>query len=407
MSGRHQSPSPACGRGRGPARSAGKVRALGTDVRAHELASVLGFPIPRRRARDREPSPSHRFAIGPSLSRFAGEGRVLAGVRVNRRTIVTAIGVLLIVHPRVPRAQQPKRVVGFLHSGAPDAARAYLDAFRHGLADAGYVEGQNVVVEYRWAEGRYERLPQLAAELVSRNVDVIVATAGAISAQAAKAATRTIPIVFHVGPDPVAIGLVESLNHPGGNATGVAILTAAAWTKRLELAAAITEKNAAIGVLQNPNYEGTDPSRDEMQRAAQAVGRRLTLAFATTDEEMERGLESLSKSGVGAVLISTDPFLLGKRDALAALALKLRLPTIGGWAAEAKAGALMSYGSDQDETYYQLGLYTARVLKGEKPADLPVLQATRLFLVVNLKTAKALGIDMPPLLMALADEVIE
>lgn len=326
---------------------------------------------------------------------------------MNRRALLAALGVAMMVRPRALRAQQRRRVVGFLHSGSPGAVGAYLEAFRNGLRDAGYVEGENVSIEFRWAEGRYERLPALAAELVHRKVDVIVATAGAISAQAAKAATRTIPIVFHVGPDPVAAGLVESLSRPGGNATGVALLTAAAWTKRLELAAAIAPRNAPIGVLVNPNYQGTDPTYEEMQQAAQAIGRRLTLAFATTVEEMERGLESFSKSGVGAMLISTDPFLLSRRDELAALALKLSLPTIGGWAAEAKAGALMSYGSDQDETYYQLGLYTARVLKGEKPADLPVLQATRLFLVVNLKTAKALGIDMPPLLMALADEVIE
>ncbi len=326
---------------------------------------------------------------------------------MRRRALFAALGATALLRATIAGAQERRRVIGFLHSGSPGGAAAYLDAFRHGLDDAGYVEGRNVVIEYRWAEGRYERLPALAAELVNRKVDVIVATAGAISAQAAKAATRTIPIVFHVGPDPVTMGLVESLSRPGGNMTGVALLTAAAWTKRLELAAAIAEKNAAIGVLLNPNYQGTDPSHEEMQRAAQAIGRRLTLAFATTDDEMERGLESLSTSGVGAVLVSTDPFLLSKREGLAALALKLRLPTICGWAAEAKAGALMSYGSDQEETYYQLGLYTARVLKGEKPADLPVLQATRLYLVINLKTAKTLNIDMPPLLMALADEVIE
>jgi ABC-type uncharacterized transport system substrate-binding protein len=325
---------------------------------------------------------------------------------MNRRNLV-AVFALVMASPSALHAQDRRRVIGFLHSGSPDTARPYLDAFRRGLGDAGYVEGENVAVEFRWAEGRYERLPALAVELVERKVDVIVATAGAITAQAAKAATRTIPIVFHVGPDPVAMGLVESLSRPGGNATGVTLLTAAAWTKRLELAAAIAEKDAAIGVLLNPDYQGTDPTHEEMQRAAQAIGRRLMLAFAATVEEMERGLESFSKAGVGAVLISTDPFLLSRRDELAALALKLRLRTICGWAAEAKAGALMSYGSDQDETYYQLGLYTARVLKGEKPADLPVLQATRLFLVVNLKTAKALGIEMPPLLMALADEVIE
>jgi len=326
---------------------------------------------------------------------------------VRRRNLIAALGATAIVRPTAVVAQQHPLAIGFLHSGSPEPASRYLDAFRRGLGDGGYVEGKNVAIEFRWAEGRYERLPALAAELVSRKVDVIVATAGAITAQAAKAATRTIPILFHVGPDPVAIGLVESLNHPGGNATGVALLTAAAWTKRLELAAAIAEKNAPIGVLLNPNYQGTDPTHEEMQRAAQAISRRLTLAFATTVDEMARGLESLDKSGAGAILVSTDPFLLSKRDQLAALALKLRLPTICGWAAEAKAGALMSYGSDQDETYYQLGLYTARVLKGEKPADLPVVQATRLFLVVNLKTAKALGLEVPPLLMALADEVIE
>jgi putative tryptophan/tyrosine transport system substrate-binding protein len=325
---------------------------------------------------------------------------------VNRRDLIAIFG-LVMVSPAAVHAQERRRVVGFLHSGSPGAVGAYLDAFRHGLGDAGYVEGQNLAIEYRWAEGRYERLPALAAELVSRKVDVIVATAGAITAQAAKAATRTIPIVFHIGPDPVAMGLVESLSRPGGNVTGVASLTAAAWTKRLELAAAIADRSTPIGVLLNPNYQGTDPTTEEMKQAAQAIGRTLTMVFATDRSEIERGLAGFAKSGVGAVLVSTDPFFLSERARLAELALALRLPIICGWAEEAKSGALMSYGSDQNETYYQTGLYTARVLKGEKPADLPVLQATRLFLVVNLKTAKALGIEMPPLLMALADEVIE
>ena len=326
---------------------------------------------------------------------------------MKRRGLITALGVTAILRPTTVGAQQRTPVIGFLHSGSPGAAGISLDAFRRGLADAGYVEGQNVVIEFRWAEGRYERLPALAVELVSQKVDVIVATAGAITAQAAKAATRTIPIVFHVGPDPVAAGLVESLSRPGGNVTGVALLTTAAWTKRLELAAAIADRNAPIGVLLNPNYQGTDPAAEEMQHAARAIGRQLTMVFATDLGEIERGLGALAKSGVGAVLVSTDPFLLSERVHLAELALERRLPTICGWSEEAKAGALMSYGSDQHETYYQVGLYTARVLKGENPADLPVVQATRLLLVVNLKTAKALGLDIPPLLMALADEVIE
>ena len=325
---------------------------------------------------------------------------------MTRRALV-ALLLAVVTRPLAVGAQQTPPVIGFLNSGSPGAFGTYLDGFRRGLRDAGYVEGQNVTIEFRWAEGQYSQLPALAADLVNRKVDVITATGGAITATAAKAATRMIPIVFHVGPDPVAAGLVASLNRPGGNVTGIALLTAAAWTKRLELAAAVADKNAPIGVLLNPDYKASDPTMDDMQNAAQALGRRLAPAFATSAAEFEKGLESLDKAKVGAVLISTDPFFLSEREKLGALAARLRLPTICGWAEEAKAGCLISYGSDQRETYYQAGFYTGRVLKGEKPADLPVLQATRLVMAVNLKTAKALGLTIPPELLARADEVIE
>lgn len=326
---------------------------------------------------------------------------------MRRRQAILSLGAATLGFPLVARAQAPRPLIGFLNGGSEESFRVYLDGFRRGLRDAGYVEGQNVDLEFQWGEGHYDRLRAQAARFVERKVDVIVATGGAPAAQAAKAATSTIPIIFHIGPDPVAARLVESLNRPGGNATGVALLTAAAWTKRLQLAATIADANATLGVLVNPDYPVADPRPDEMEKAASAIDRRIAIAGASNAAEIAHAVTTFASARVGALVVSTDPFFLSEREKIAALALTARLPTVVGWAEMAKAGCLISYGSDQRETYYQIGIYTGRVLKGEKPADLPVLQATRLLLVINLKTAKSLGVTVPVAVFALADEVIE
>jgi putative ABC transport system substrate-binding protein len=322
---------------------------------------------------------------------------------MKRREFIAALGGAAVPWPIAARAQQAVMpVIGFLSGRSPDESSSNLDVFRRGLREAGFIEGQNVAIQYRYAHGRYDQLPELARDLVNRRVDVITAMGGAPGALAAKDATRTIPIVFHIG-----LGLVASLNRPGGNTTGVAMLTAATWTKRLELADTIADKNAPVGVLLNPNYPGTDPASDDMQGAAEALGRRLVFAGAVTEKEIEKSFESLAQTKPGAVVISTDPFFLSERDAIVALAARFRLPIVCGWEEEAKAGCLISYGADQTDTYYQVGLYTGQILKGAKPADLPVVQPTRFYLVINLKTARALGITVPPALLARADEVIE
>lgn len=327
---------------------------------------------------------------------------------MRRRHFIAALAGATITSSFAAKAQQPAHpLVGFLSSRSAEEFSTNLEVFRRGLREAGLVEGQTVTIEYRYANGQYDKLPDLAQDLVNLKVDVITAFGGAPGALAAKNATRTIPIVFHLGLDPVLAGLVASLNRPGGNITGVAMLTAATWTKRLELADVVAAKSETIGVLFNPNYRGTDPALDDMRNAARTLGRSLVFASAATEKEIAGGFESLARAKPGAVVISTDPLFLRERDAVAQHAARLRLATICGWEEQVKAGCLVSYGANQSETYYQVGLYTGKILKGAKPEDLPVIQPTKFDLMVNMKTARMLGVVLPPTLLARADEVIE
>jgi putative ABC transport system substrate-binding protein len=298
-------------------------------------------------------------------------------------------------------------VIGFLSSRSPDESKHLVVAFRTGLQTGGYVEGQNVAIEYRWAEGQYDRLPALAADLVSRNVAVLVTTGGEPSALAAKAATSAIPIVFTVGGDPVKIGLVASLNRPGGNATGVSLLTTAPEAKRLGLLHELVPTAAVIGVLINPNYQEAEAQAREIKDAARAIDRRIQIANAGNDRELEPAFATLVQQRAAALLVGADPFFDTRRDRIIALAAQFKLPAIYQFRDYAIAGGLMSYGISITDGYRQVGIYTGQILKGAKPADLPIQQSIKFEFVINLKTAKTLGLDVPPTLSARADEVIE
>jgi putative tryptophan/tyrosine transport system substrate-binding protein len=298
-------------------------------------------------------------------------------------------------------------VIGFLSSRAPEEARHLAAAFRSGLQVGGYVEGQNCTIEYRWAEGQYDRLPALADELVRANVAVLVATGGEPSALAAKGATSAIPIVFIVGGDPVKIGLVASLNRPGGNATGVSLLTTAPEAKRLGLLHELVPGAEVVGVLINPDFQEAVAQAREVEGAARVINRRLAIANASTDREIETAFASFAQRGAGALLVCADPFLDTRRGRIVALAAQARLPAIYQFRDYPVSGGLMSYGISLPAGYRQAGMHTAQILKGAKPADLPIEQSIRFEFVINLKTAKALGIDVPDKLLALADEVLE
>jgi putative ABC transport system substrate-binding protein len=263
------------------------------------------------------------------------------------------------------------------------------------------------VIEYRWAEGEYSRLPELATDLVQRGVAVLAATGGEPSALAAKAATSTIPIVFTIGGDPVKVGLVGSLNRPGGNATGVSLLTSLAETKRLGLLNEAVPAAGVFGVLINPNYQGAQDQSREVQEAGRAIGRPIQIVNAGNDQELEEAFATFARGRVAALLVTADPFLTIRRDRIMALAAQLKLPAIYAYREYADAGGLMSYGISLKEGYHQAGVYTGQVLKGAKPADLPVLQSTKFEFVINLKTAKTLGIKFSENVLSLADEVIE
>ena len=330
---------------------------------------------------------------------------------MKRREFIALLGaggLLLAAKVKRARAQQPaKPVIGFLNGASPDGYAPMVAAFREGLNEAGYVEGRNVAIEFRWAEGQNDRLPALAADLVRRQVSVI-ATGGTTSALAAKAATTTIPIVFEGGADPVELGLVASLNRPGGNITGISNFSIALAAKQFELLHEMVPNSAVIGVLVNPTSPNLAVSvTKDVQAAGRALGRQVRILNASTQDEIDAAFVSLAQLHAGALLIGGDAFFLSRRVQLAILAARYGIPAIYNTPLFPAAGGLMSYGYNLTDAYRHAGVYTAKVLKGAKPADLPVLQPTKLKLVINLRTAKALGVTIPPGILAIADEVIE
>ena len=327
---------------------------------------------------------------------------------MRRREFITLLGGAAATWPLTVRAQQPTMpVIGFLQSGSPDATAHMGAAFHSGLKEAGYVEGQNVGIVYRYADGQYDRLPVLAGELVRSQVAVIIATGGDPSVLAARAATATIPIVIATGSDPVALGYVASLNRPGGNVTGVTFLTSNLGAKRIGLLRELVPKADAIGVLVNPTYPVAAAQLKEVQTAAATVGVQLFVATASAERDFEPAFALLVQQRPSALMISSDPFFYSRRDQIVALAARHALPAIYEWREYVVAGGLMSYGTSLVDGYRQVGVYAGKILKGEKPADLPVLQSTKFEFVINLKTAEALGIKFSDNLMSLADEVIE
>ena len=324
----------------------------------------------------------------------------------RREFLGGVLGVAVACSRRAGAEQLTPPLIGFLVVGSPEPYAARVRAFRQGLGEVGYAEGRNVLVEYRWTDGQPERLPDLAAEIVRRNVSAIVA-GGTRSALAAKTATSTIPIVFYTVTSPIEAGLVASLKDPGGNLTGVTSLGVEVGPKRLELLHDMLPAARRLALLVNPRFPDADRQAAEMEVAARARGLELQVLRAASEADIDDAFRAMSRSGAAGLVITTDPFFTARMEQLATRALRERIPAISQYAEFAAAGGLASYGESFAEPYRQLGIYAGRILKGAKPADLPVEQATRFELVVNLKTAKALGLDVPPTLLARADEVIE
>ena len=329
---------------------------------------------------------------------------------MRRREFITLIGGAgaTAALPRAARAQQlAMPVIGFLGSTTPDAFQHQISAFRHGLGEGGYIEGRNFVIEFRWAENQYDRLPALAADLVQRHVAIIVAAGAADAARAAKAATATIPIVFVLGSDPVQLGLVTSLARPGGNLTGITRLSRELLAKRLEILRELLPSVTSIGLLVNPNNLNTEASVRELQGLAQFGGWTLHVVTVTSEFDFDRAFATLVDLKGGAFLHATDSLFSSSFDRIVALAIRHRIPAIYTERTAAQNGGLMSYGTSLTDAYRQVGIYVGRILQGKNAADLPVQQITKIELTLNLKAAKALGIAFPPALLARADEVIE
>jgi putative ABC transport system substrate-binding protein len=324
---------------------------------------------------------------------------------MKRREFITLLGGAA-AWPLAARAQQAMPVVGFLHSGSPEPNVNLVAAFRKGLGEVSYVEGQNVVIDYRFADGQYDRIPALASEMVRRPVSLILA-GGPPAALAAKVATTTIPIVFIVGFDPVGAGLVVSFNRPGGNATGMVLVSGQLGQKRLELVRDLVPNAATVAMLANPLSPDAPPEIREVQAAAQANGLQLRMLNASTPAEIEAAFASLPEQRPDALLIGGDPFYMARREDIVRLVAHARLPAIYPFREFTETGGLISYGTNIASSYRQAGIYAGRILGGVKPGDLPVMQPTTFELVINLKAAKALGFDIPPTLHARSDEVIE
>jgi putative tryptophan/tyrosine transport system substrate-binding protein len=326
---------------------------------------------------------------------------------MRRRQFIAAVGSAAVAWPLAAHAQQKAiPVIGYLSTTSPGGNSPFLPAFRQGLSETGYVEGQNVAIEYRWAGGHYDRLPALAADLVDRKVDVIAALGGTPSVLAAKSATSTIPIIFNVS-DPVAAGLVTSLARPGGNLTGFSLLGVELTPKRLELLSELVPQASLIALLVNPNNSTTEGVIRDVQEAARAKAVQLHIVRAGTESEIDGAFATLVQLHAGALVVGSDPFFNNRRDHLVALASRHAVPAIYSLRQFATAGGLLSYATSLTSVYRQDGIYAGRILKGEKPADLPVQLPTKFELVINLKTAKALGLTVPQALLSRADEVIE
>ena len=326
---------------------------------------------------------------------------------MKRREFITLFGGATVAWPLSARAQQATPVIGFLGSISPAAVVRPLATFRQALKETGFEEGKTLAIEYRWAEGQYERLPELATELVRRRVAVIVTVGGDPPALAAKAATSTIPIVFMVGRNPVKFGLVTSLNRPGGNATGVNLYITETEAKRIELLRDLAPTVTTIAVLMNPKTADAEIQVSEVLAAARALQQRIEVMNASSDLEIDTAFVTLAQQNICALLVGADPFFNNRRDLIISLAARHAIPAIYPLRDFADAGGLMSYGTSLMDAYRQVGIYAARILKGEKPGELPVVQPTKFDFVINLKTAKALRLQIPDKMLALADEVIE
>jgi putative ABC transport system substrate-binding protein len=329
-------------------------------------------------------------------------------IRIGRRRFIVTLGSAATWPLAVHAQQPPTPLVGFVSSRSPHESAYLVSAFRQGLKEGGYVEGQNVTIEYRWAEGKYDQLSALAADLVRHRVAVIVSAGGMVTALAVKAVTPTIPTVFiSAGIDPVKAGLVASLNRPGGNVTGVNMLSVALEAKRMQLLHELVPKAAMVAILINPKTPDVETEITDLQAAASTIGWRTQVEKAGTEGEFETAFEAIVRNHADALVVAADPFFTSRREQLAALAARHAIPAIYEFREYAAAGGLISYGTSLADGYRQAGLYAGRILKGAKPADLPVMQPTKFELVINLKTAKALGLEVPLHIQQIADEVIE